>query len=144
MDDYEKYQAECKKIKKANKGLLNEFEEWLKTSGLTKKTIDNHLANIDFYVNEYLLYYDATEAKDGIHAVGEFLGHWFIRKAMWSNKTNIKGNAASLKKFYTFMSEKGLVVKNDLIDLKQTIKEDMPEWLDTLERFDNPSVEDVW
>ena len=43
--------------------------------GLTEKTINNHLANIDFYVNEYLLYYDATEVKDGAHSVGEFLGH---------------------------------------------------------------------
>ena len=30
MDDYEKYEAACKKIRKADKGLLNEFEAWLK------------------------------------------------------------------------------------------------------------------
>lgn len=42
------------------------------------------------------------------------------------------------------MSEKGLVEKEDLLDLKQTIKEEMPEWLETLRRFDDPSIEDVW
>ena len=144
MDDYEKYQAECKEIKRANEGLLNEFEGWLNNSGLKEKTINNHLANIDFYINEYLLYEEAIEAKSGVNDIGEFLGYWFIRKATWANKSSIKQNAASLKKFYTFMNEKGLVDKNDLIDLKQTIKEDMPEWLEALERSDNLSVEDAW
>ncbi len=144
MDDYEKYEEDCKKIRKDNESLLNEFEVWLKSSGLSEKTINNHLSNIDFYVNEYLLYEDATEAKDGVDAVGMFLGYWFIKKAMWASKSSIKGYARSLKKFYAFMHEKGLIDKEDLTDLKQTIKEDMPEWLATLDRYDDPSVEDVW
>jgi hypothetical protein len=43
-----------------------------------------------------------------------------------------------------FMHEKGLVDTEDLIDMKQRIKEDMPEWLATLDRYDDLSVEDVW
>jgi len=144
MDDYQKYEIDCKKIRKTNVRLLNEFEVWMKSSGLSENTINNHLSNIDFYVNEYLLYEDATEAKDGIGSVGMFLGFWFIRKAMWASQSSIKGNATSLKKFYTFMHEKGLVDKEDLIDLKQTIKEEMPEWLATLRRFDDQSIEDAW
>ena len=144
MDDYEKYEQDCKKLRKANERLLNEFEVWLKSSGLSENTINNHLSNIDFYVNEYLLYEDATEAKDGVDSVYMFLGHWFIRKAMWASQSSIKGNATSLKKFYTFMHERGLIDKEDLIDLKQTIKEEMPEWLATLRRFDDQSIEDVW
>jgi hypothetical protein len=42
------------------------------------------------------------------------------------------------------MHERGLIDKQDLIDLKQTIKEEMPEWLETLRRFDDQSIEDVW
>ena len=144
MDDYEKYENECKKIRKANKQLLSEFELTLKSSGLSKNTINNHVSNIDFYVNEYLLYEDAIEAKDGVDAVGMFLGYWFIIKAMWASKSSIKGNATSLKKFYAFLYEKGLIEKNDLDNLKETIKEDMPEWLATLDRYDDPSVDDVW
>ncbi len=144
MDDYEKYEKDCKKIRKANEHLLNEFDNWLKSSGLSEKTINKHDSNIDFYINEYLLYEDATEAKDGAHAIGMFLGYWFIRKAMWASQSSIKSNATSLKKFYTFMYEKGFIHKEDLIDLKQTIKEDMPEWLATLDRYDDLSIEDVW
>ena len=144
MDDYEKYEKECKNIRIANELLLNEFEVWLKSTGLSEKTINNHLSNIDFFVNEYLLYEDATEAKDGSYAIGIFLGYWFIRKAMWASQSSIKSNAASLKKFYTFMHEKGLINKEDLTILKQTIKEEMPEWLATLRRYDDLSIDDVW
>ena len=111
---------------------------------MSVKTINNHVSNIDFYINEYLLYEDATKAKDGVHAVGMFIGYWFIRKAMWASQTSIKGNATSLKKFYSFLQEKGLIDREDLSDLKQTIKEDMPDWLATLQRYDDPLVEDVW
>jgi site-specific recombinase XerD len=144
MSDYERYEVDCKRIRRANERLLNEFEAWLKSSGLSEKTINNHISNIDFYINEYLLYEDATEAKDGVNAVGMFLGYWFIRKAMWASPSSIRGNAASLKKFYAFLQQKGLIDKEDLNGLKQTIKEDMPEWLATLERYDDRSVEDIW
>lgn len=144
MDDYEKYENDCKNIRKANTQLLSEFELSLKSSGLSENTINNHVSNIDFYVNEYLLYEDAIEAKDGADAVGMFLGYWFIKKAMWASRSSIKGNATSLKKFYTFLYGKGLIEKDDLDDLKETIKEGMPEWLATLDRYDDPSIEDVW
>jgi len=144
MDDYEKYEQECKIIRKENERLLMEFAEWLQSSGLSTKTIEKHVSNIDFYVNDYLLYDDAIEAKDGANFIGEFLGYWFIKKAMWANRTSIKSNAASLKKFYIFMLEKGLIDAEDLSDLKQTITESMPEWLATLERYDDLSIEDVW
>ncbi|WPD23827.1 MAG: hypothetical protein SD837_04530 [Candidatus Electrothrix scaldis] len=144
MDDYEKYERDCKKIQKVNEKLLDEFEARLKAAGLSKKTINNHLGNLDFYLNNFLLYEDAIEAAEGVGKVNMFLGYWFIKKAMWASQSSIKGNATSLKKFYTFMHEKGLISKNDLAGLKQRIKENMPEWLETLERYDDPSVEDVW
>lgn len=144
MDDYDKYEKDCKKIKKANKLLLNKFEASLESSGLSIKTIDKHLSNIHFYINEFLLYEDAIEAKDGIDDIGMFLGYWFIRKAMWASQASIKSNATSLKKFYTFLYKKKLIKKDDLNDLKETIKEGMPEWLATLNRYDDPSIEDVW
>jgi len=80
MDDFEKYEKDCQKIRKANDGLLNEFEVWLKSSGISKKTTNQHLSNIDFYINEFLLYEDATESKDGAIEVGMFLGYWSYEK----------------------------------------------------------------
>ena len=146
MDDYEQYEADCEKIREANGHLLDQFYEWLKASGLSSKTIKTHYGNIEFYLNDFLLYEDATEAQEGVHEIGMFLGYWFIRKAMWASQSSIKSNATSLKKFYTFMHEKGLVELDDLTALKNRIKEDMPEWLATLNRYDDPSLssEEVW
>ncbi|MCB2148914.1 MAG: hypothetical protein KQI81_20705 [Deltaproteobacteria bacterium] len=70
--------------------------------------------------------------------------YWFNRKAIWANPSSIKSNAASLKKFYTFLHEKGLVGKEDFLDLKQTIKAEMPECLEALGHFDNQSIEEEW
>ena len=139
MNEYEKYEDDCKKIRTANEKLLVEFETWLKSAGLSENTISKHLSNIDFYINEYLLYEDAIEAKDGIQGVSMFLGYWFIKKAMWASQASIKSNAASLKKFYAFLLEKGLIEQEDLIELEDTIKDEMPEWIEELNRYDDPS-----
>lgn len=145
--DYEKFEDECKRIRKENEKIISDFETWLMDSNLSSKTIKKHVANIDFYINAFLLYEDAIEAKNGADEIGNFLGNWFIRKAMWSSKTTIKENAASLKKFYKFMYERGSISEEDLSTLKEVIKEEMPEWLATMGRYDDPeieSMEEVW
>ena len=100
MDDFKKYEADCKRIRKANDKLLEDFGAWLENAGLKEKTIRGHVGNVDFYINDFLLYDDVVEAKDGALDIGMFLGYWFIKKAMWSSPAQIKSNAASLKKFW--------------------------------------------
>jgi len=141
--DYEKYMKECEKIRGENKKLISGFKEWLSAKGISQKTINTHVSNADFYINEYLLYEDAIEAKDGAMGIGMFLGYWFIKKAMWSSKTAIKENAASLKKFYQYLYENNKVSEKDFVYLKDLIKADMPEWLATMERYDDPEIEDM-
>jgi len=147
MNSYEQFEKECKRIRKENEKILHNFEQWLSDKKLSKKTKSKHSSNVDFYINDFLLYEDAIEASDGAGQIGMFLGYWFIRKAMWASKTAMKENAASLKKFYQFMLESGKISKEAFKDLNETIKEDMPEWLSTLERYDNPEIEDpeeIW
>jgi site-specific recombinase XerD len=143
LDDYEQYEIECARIRKSNEKLLDDFADWLRKSNLTDKTISNHVDNVDFYINEFLLYEDAVEPQDGVGSVSMFLGYWFIKKAMWASASSIKSNAASLKKFYTFLHEQRVVSKDDLDFLKETIREEMPEWLATLARYDDPSITDM-
>jgi site-specific recombinase XerD len=143
LNDYEQYEIECERIRESNGKLLADFEDWLRESNLADQTISKHVENIDFYINEYLLYEDAVEPQDGVSDVSMFLGYWFIRKAMWASASSIKSNAASLKKFYTFLHARGAVSQDDLDSLKETIKEEMPEWLATLARYDDPSITDM-
>lgn len=134
MDDYDKWEQECEEVRKENGALLNNFEQWLTAKGLKPKTIRNHVGNVDFYINEYLLYYDPiTRPEHGVSAILGFFEDWFPRKALWANPTNVKGTAASLKKFYQFLFEKGTVEKEDLHDLKEEIKASLPDWVEAAE-----------
>jgi hypothetical protein len=143
MDEYEKYERECKKIREENQIILKRFKTWLQESGLSDKTIRKHLENVQFYINEFLLYEDAVKAKDGAHQIGFYLGYWFIKKAMWSSTAQIKASATSLKKFYTFMREQGKINREDLDFMKERIKKEMPEWIATMRRYDDPSIDDM-
>jgi site-specific recombinase XerD len=147
MKSYEQYERECKRIRKENENLLIDFRKWLSDKKLSKKTIEKHVSSVDFYINDFLLYEDAIEVADGASNIGMFLGYWFIRKAMWASKSSIKENAASLKKFYQFMLERNKISKEAFEYLKETIKENMPEWIATMERYDDPDIEDpeeIW
>jgi len=141
--DYEKYEKACKRIRKENKKLIFGFKTWLSAKSLSQKTIEKHTSNVDFYINEFLLYEDAIEAKDGVIEIGSFLGYWFIKKALWANKSTIKENAASLKKFYQYLLEDGKVPEKAFSSMKESIKENMPEWLATVDRYDDPDIEDM-
>jgi site-specific recombinase XerD len=146
-DDYEKYERACQAIRNDNAALLEAFAGWLRAKGLSEATIRRHCDNIDFYVNEFLLYEEATPAAAGVFEAGWFLGFWFIRKAMWASQTSIRSNAASLKKFYQFMFERDQIDREALDELKTRMKEDLPEWLETMRRYDDPSIEDpadIW
>jgi len=149
MDDLDDYDKNCERIRAENRVLLDEFENWLRdVKGLRgEKTITTHVDNVDFYINTCLLYSHPEEAKEGVGGIGFFLGYWFIKKALWSSEESIKSNATSLKKFYTFMHERGDVKEEDLDQLKVSIKEEMPEWIATMQRYDDPEItdmEEVW
>lgn len=136
-----------KKIKEnqtRNKKFIKEFEEWLKEKSLSDKTIKKHISNVDLFINDYLNYYDIETAEEGITSVYSFLNGWFIEKCMWSTPYTIKEEAASIKKFYAYMSEKGYVEKEDYKFLCEELKDNMDEILDTLEAFDNGTYYDMF
>lgn len=132
--DYKEYEAEVKEIEKANKEYISEFKNWLKGKDLSEKTINKHANNVDFYINHYLNYNEPQEAKAGCYCIDGFLGSFFIRKALWSSSGQIKSNAASIKKFYAYMLEKGAVEEEDYANLCEDIKEGMDEWLEAMQR----------
>lgn len=132
---YKDRDDEVKAIRAENQLLLQDFEKWLKVKNLKPATIKSHISNIDFYINEYLLYYDAERADDGAVAIGSYLGDFFIRKTSWASKYTIKENIASFKKFYSFMVEKGLTRNEDLIEMKEIIKEESGCWIEEVEDY---------
>ena len=130
--------------KKRNKKFMKEFEEYLKEKNLKDKTIKKHLSNVDLFINDYLNYYDIETPEEGINSVYSFLSGWFIEKCMWATVYTTKETAASIKKFYAYMSEKGYVKKEDYKELCEELKDSMDEILEYLDAFDNGTYYDMF
>lgn len=137
MENYDNNDQKYRMIQNEYTNLLFEFRGWLKDMGLADKTIRNHIFNVDFFINAYLLARESLKAKDGVRRISTFLGYWFIRKAVWSNVTQIKGNAASFKKFYKFMYEKGEIDYETLEEVNWLIKDEMSEWIEEMKKHDD-------
>lgn len=141
MKDLEK---KIEENKKRNKKFMKEFEEYLKEKNLKDKTIKKHLSNVDLFINDYLNYYDIETPEEGINSVYSFLSGWFIEKCMWATVYTTKETAASIKKFYAYMSEKGYVKKEDYKFLCEELKDSMDEILEYLDAFDNGTYYDMF
>lgn len=141
MKDLEK---KIEENKKRNKKFMKEFEEYLKEKNLKDKTIKKHLSNVDLFINDYLNYYDIETPEEGINSVYSFLSGWFIEKCMWATVYTTKETAASIKKFYAYMSEKGYVKKEDYKELCEELKDSMDEILEYLDTFDNGTYYDMF
>lgn len=138
-DDYDDYDEACERMQEKNKEYLKIFDESLTKAGLSDKTINRHLSNIDFYLNTYLLTYDVHPMEDGCTLVDDFLGYFFIKKCMWSTPATIKENIASLKKFYKCMLDNKLIAQESYDALLAIIKECKDEWIETCEEYNDVS-----
>ncbi|XJS10484.1 hypothetical protein ACF3NG_10175 [Aerococcaceae bacterium WGS1372] len=109
---------------------IDDFQENLKSKKLTEKNIKKHTENIDFYLKEYIPRFEWMETLgETAQQVDDFLGYFFIRKCTWSSPTTIKENAATFKKFYKLMLDKGRIEKADYDIMKDLISEGLDEWI---------------
>lgn len=141
MSDYEIKREENEK---RNEKYINEFEKWLNKKGLVPKTIRKHINNVDLYINDYLNYYDITRVEDGMDCIHSFLDGWFIEKCLWSSKNSLKVTASSIKKFYQYMSENNYVSVADYKDMCSFIKDNMDDFLEQVDAFDNGTYYDMF
>lgn len=137
------YDLKLKENIKRNEKFIDEFEKWLIEKKLSDKTINKHLNNIDLYINNYLNYYDITKVEDGMTCIHSFLDGWFIEKCLWASKNSLKETAASIKKFYQYMSENNYVSVEDYKDMCSFIKENMDDFLEQVDAFDNGTYYDI-
>lgn len=135
----ERYEAACEQVRAENERYLDIFERDLTGAGLARSTINRHLDNVSFYLNDFLLYYDINRMEDGCAQVNGFLGDFFIRKCMWSTPAAIRQYCASLKKFYKSMLGAGLIQQTSYDQLLDEIKYGKEEWCDRCEAFNGGS-----
>lgn len=126
-----------------NETYLEEFkEDLLNNAALKEKTINRHYGNVGFYINTYLLKDEPLEMICGTDSsyIDDFFGNFFIRKCMWSTPTSIKTTAASIKKFYKSMLQRGHIDKSNYNELMETIKYNMDFWLEDCALYNDPSA----
>lgn len=128
--DTSDYDIRVRAIQAANQPILNAFEVWLEQSGLSEKTIQIHVSNIDFFTN-YLVYYEPLKKLDEANSgdVWMFLDDWFPRKALWASITSVTSYLASFKKFFRWMGETGRVSPQTVADVLETLKEERGSFL---------------
>ena len=133
--DYEEYEKRCSEIRKLIGAFLEMFENEM--AGISLATKKRHLNNVEFYINDFLLYEDAETYEAGIYKIDGFLGDYFIRKCAWSTPGTIKSTAASIKKFYKCMLDHEQIQKSDYEYLCEVIKENLKSWQQDCDEYNN-------
>lgn len=143
MESYEVFEEAAEAIREKNLVVLNEFGNALHEAGLKDKTINRHVGNVEFYINDYLLYDELREIEDGIEAIDGFFNWFFPKKALWSTVETTRQNITSLKKFYKFLLEQERIDQDDYEFLLQIIREEKDEWLSHYDYLENSDF-DRW
>ena len=132
------YDAWVEEISKANNKIIDEFEQFLKTEKLSKKTINRHINNVDTFANYYLTTYCyCGTIFDGYKNFGDFFGYWLITKCLGISKSSMTAMITTMKKFYTFLFLKDYIDENSCVDAFETLKDCKEEWLEQLEMLED-------
>lgn len=102
---------------------LNEFFNYLAfDKHLKKETCEKHYENVMFYIHFYLQCETLKDfnriSQDSLH---EFLLKYFIPKFATS-KTNVKDEMISLNQYFKFLSDRELINKDIMKDIKGVMK----------------------
>ena len=128
------YDAEVRVIEAHNAPILDSFQTWLTSEGLSKMTVKSHMDNMEFFA-DYLVYDDPLQRLNEADEVdvGSFLLDWFPRKAMWASVSSTKSYLASFKKFFVWLREADRISPEVVDDILTMIKEDRQEFLEAVE-----------
>jgi len=120
-------------IREKNKKLVDGFEKHLQQNNLSHKTIKSQTLDLDFFT-EYLVYYEPFQELSEIDSsdVGEFLGDFFPRKALWANQASVKQYITVFKKFFKWMIDIDLMQDEEYQHLLDEIKESKEDWLEAV------------
>ena len=141
MDDYDRQVAE---IQAYNAPFYEQFAAWLTASGLSERTVQSHVENVQFFADEYLTYYEPLQRVDEADAidVSSFLSDWFLRKAMWSSPSAIRSNIASFKKFFQWMGQQGHMDADAIAEILLDLKENRDEYIEGAEAYEDELLGD--
>ena len=139
--------TELEEILKIHRLLLEKFAQKLMEEGLSDKTINKHLNNINLFLIHYLPYYwdklSKLDIVDLIKAINEYFSYWYIRRVIFSNENSMKSSFTTMKKFFKFTAEIGYIDEKVYKLVAEIIKENKEEWL-LMMRNEDEGFDDVF
>lgn len=117
-----------------NKKCLAEYEEALRKAGLSENTINKHVANVEFFLNTWLLDFMEAGMDEGPLFVDLYLGDWFIDNYVGATGSVLRDNATAIKKFYKLMLDNGYIEKSVYDIMMETCKNEMRAWMREADR----------
>jgi hypothetical protein len=130
LEDERTMIAEAVQVRDRNVELLATFDQWLRTQGLSARTIRMHLDNIERFTDRYLTDHGGDQGipcpadEAALADVDEFLADWLPYQADRALVATVKSNIASLKKFYICLKETGQMPLTDSDEILALLQED--------------------
>lgn len=121
------YELEAKR--KENENYLKLFENQMKKDGLAPRIIKKHLSNVEFYINDYLLFSSIINIEDGMSEMRDFFYYWFFAKALQSKCESVYAHIDSVTLFYKLMVDQGLANREDYEKMLCNITKYKAEWI---------------
>ncbi len=118
-------------IRRENEEMIEGFQSHLQNKELTENSIEKHVYNITYFLNEYLLYRD-KRPEEAILEMNNFIGKWFIKKTPWVTASAITSMINSIKHFYRFLLLQERISQRDLNLLLQKFKRSQKDWINRL------------
>lgn len=129
----EPYQKEEQEnIRKENEALIKDFQEYLKEKDLKDTTLNSHIYNLTYFLNEYLLLIN-RKPEELVLRMDDFLGNWFLKKTPWVTKSSLEIMTRTIKHFYTFLCQRDRITEEELKRLEDRIRGSHKNWLNKLQ-----------
>lgn len=114
-----------------NEVLVGQFKEFLEEKGFVEQSVEKHVYNISYFLDEYLLP-RKVKLEEAITEIDAFMGNWFLKKTPWVTTTAIQSMSRSLQNFYKFLIKEERVSPKQLQILQMKIKRSYKTWVNRL------------
>lgn len=131
-EDQAAFKRDVRRIKKENTEMFQEFAGYLVNHDFEGDSIKSCVANMDVYLNHFLVYFDpadATEVQDGLTLVDEFFEEW-LPEQNDNITTTVADFLESIGLFYKWLSEEtGVIDESDFEAFVEFINYRKDSWL---------------
>ena len=118
-------------IRKENEKYLAVFQEYLESYGMSRSLMDQHIANMDRYLNDYLADTLNREMRHSVRDLEPYIKNVYSELEN-TNEETLEKLIKSLNFFYRCMHEKGYMSSQMYALYEWLVKENKKEWIEKM------------